>query len=99
MGEPAGSRRLTEEQNTADEPGQIVPPPRARRARPPAHPRVAGEAGDEAADDRTSPFPYSENFNEWVADEAAARDEPKEGEAKENKDAPRRQTRLRRPRP
>jgi len=88
VGEPAGSRRLTEEQNTADEPGQIVPPPRARRARPPAHPRVAGEAGDEAADDRTSPFPYSENFNEWVADEAAARDEPKEGEAKENKDAP-----------
>jgi len=37
---------------------------------------VAGEAGDEAADDRTSPFPYAENFDEWVADETAAPDDP-----------------------
>ena len=88
MGEPPGSRRLTEEQNTAGEPGQTVRPARPRRPQPPAHPRAAGEAGDEAADDRTSPFPYAENFDEWVADETAAPDEPYDGRAKENEDGP-----------
>ena len=77
MGEPPGGRRLTEEQNTADEPGQGVPPPRVRRPRPPAHPRAAAEGGDDAAaDERTSPFPYADRFTEWVADETAAPDEP-----------------------
>ncbi len=73
MGEPTGSRRLTDEQHTADEPGQTVPPPRVRRRQPTA-PRAAAEGGDDAAaDERTSPFPYSESFNEWVADETATR--------------------------
>lgn len=59
LGEPAGSRRLTDEQNTGDEPKQI---PRPK------------DAGDEHAepDERTSPFPYAEKFDDWVADETAA---------------------------
>jgi len=32
------------------------------------------EDGEDAADGRTSPFPYAENFGEWVADETAAPD-------------------------
>jgi len=67
---------LTEEQNTADEPGQTVPPPHVR-GQPPADPRAAGEGDDDAAPDaRTSPFPYAESFDEWVADETAAPDGP-----------------------
>ena len=76
MGETPGSRRLKEEQNTADEPGQTVPPPHVR-GQLPADPRAAGEGDDDAAPDaRTSPFPYAESFDEWVADETAAPDDP-----------------------
>ena len=63
LGEPTGSRRLTEEQNTADEPAPVRPRP----------PDEGGE--DAAAADRTSPFPYAEKFDEWVADETADPDE------------------------
>lgn len=53
-----------------EEPEQAV-----RRLHPPAHSRPSEERGDAAAaDNRTSPFPYAENFNEWVADETAAPD-------------------------
>ncbi len=66
---------MTQAKNTADDPGQTVPPPRARRAPPTAHPRAASEGDDDAAaDERTSPFPYAESFDEWVADETAAQD-------------------------
>ena len=75
MGEPPGSRRLTDEQNTADEPGQTVTPPRGRRLQATADPRAADKRDDDpAADERTSPFPYAESFDEWVADETAAQD-------------------------
>ncbi len=75
LGEPTGSRRLTEEQNTGEEPEQTVPPPSVRRLQPPARPRPSDEDGEgAAADERTSPFPYAENFGEWVADETAAPD-------------------------
>ena len=45
---------------------------------PPADPRAAGGEGDDdaAPDARTSPFPYAESFDEWVADETAAPDDP-----------------------
>ena len=66
LGEPTGSGRLTEEQNTVEEPERTIPPP--------AHPRPSGEVGEDAADERTSPFPYAEKFDEWVADETAAPD-------------------------
>ncbi len=43
-----------------------------------AHPRRSEERGeDAAADERTSPFPYAEDFDEWAADETAA---PTEGQ-------------------
>ena len=45
VGEPTGSRRLTEEPNTDE-------------------------------DARTSPFPYADDFDEWVADETAAPERP-----------------------
>ncbi len=56
-------------------PKQTVPPPSARRLQPPARSRPS-DAGDEdaAADGRTSPFPYAEKFDEWVADETAGSD-------------------------
>jgi hypothetical protein len=76
VGETPGSRRLKEEQNTADEPGQRVPRPRVGPVQPLADPRPAGEGDDDAAaDERTSPFPYAESFDEWVADETAAPDD------------------------
>ena len=75
MGEPTGSRRLTDEQNAVEEPEQPIPPPSAGRLQPPAHPRSSDEDDEDAgADERTSPFPYAERFDEWVADETAAPD-------------------------
>ena len=68
---------MTEEQNTrgragADGPAASVEPARVQT---PAHPRPSDEGGeDAAADERTSPFPYAEKFDEWVADETAASD-------------------------
>ena len=75
LGEATGSRRLTEKQNTEEEPEPTGLPPSARRLQPPAHPRPSDEGGEDAAgDERTSPFPYAEKFDEWVADETAAPD-------------------------
>ena len=60
-----------------DEPEQTVPSPRPRRLQPPAQSPTSDEGGeDAAADERTSPFPYAEGFDEWVADETAAHDGP-----------------------
>ena len=53
-----------------DEPEQTV-----RGLQPPSRPRPSEESGeDAAADERTSPYPYAENFDEWVADETSAPD-------------------------
>ena len=59
---------MSDEQNAVEEPEQTV-----RGLQPPAHPRPSEERGEDAAtDERTSPFPYAENFEEWVADETTA---------------------------
>ena len=58
LGEPTGGRRLTDQQDTVDEPGRS---PDERD-------------GDADVDERTSPSPYAEKFDEWVADETAAPD-------------------------
>ena len=61
---------MSEEQGSVEEPEQTVRGPEA-----PAHPRPSEERGDDAAaDERTSPVPYAESFDEWVADETAAPD-------------------------
>jgi hypothetical protein len=66
---------LTEEQTTVGEPEQTIPPPGVRRTQPPERPRPSDEVGeDAAADQRTSPFPYAERFDEWIADETTPRD-------------------------
>ena len=66
---------MTDERSTPREPEQPVPPPRGRRHQSPAHPGPSDEGGeDTAADERTSPSPYAEKFDEWVADETAAPD-------------------------
>lgn len=65
---------MTEEQNTGQKPEQAVLQPSARRLQPPAHPRPSGEGGEDAAEERESPFPYAERFEEWVAGETAAPD-------------------------
>jgi hypothetical protein len=39
-----------------------------------AHPRPSKEDEDEAANEDTSPFPYAESFDEWVADETTGPD-------------------------
>ena len=58
-----------------EEPEQTVPPPRVHPPQPPIHLRPSYEGGeDAAADERTSPFPYAEKFDEWVADETVAPD-------------------------
>ena len=61
---------MSEEQGSVEEPEQTVRAPET-----PAHPRPSEARGESAAaDERTSPFPYAENFDEWVADETAAPD-------------------------
>lgn len=66
---------MTEEDQTAAEPERMVPPGTARRPPPTVHPRPPTEDEKEAANERTSPFPYAENMDEWVADETAEREE------------------------
>ena len=66
---------MTEEDQTAEEPERTVPSGAARRFPPTVHPRTSNEDGDEAANEPTSPFPYAENIDEWVADETADPDE------------------------
>ena len=66
-----------EEEHSVEEPEQTVAPPVSSRdgLPTPAHPRPSDEGEeDAAADERTSPFPYAEKFDEWVADETAASD-------------------------
>ena len=66
---------MADRQNPLEEPEQTVTPSSARRLQPPAHPRPSDEDDEAAAaDERTSPFPYAEGFDEWVADETAAPD-------------------------
>ena len=57
-----------------EEPEQSILPPSGRRRQPPAHSRPSDKVGEDTADERTSPFPYAESFDEWVADETAASD-------------------------
>ena len=58
-----------------EQPEQTIPPPSVHRLQPPTHPCPSDEVGEDvAADERTSPFPYAEKFDEWVADETAAPD-------------------------
>ena len=59
MGEPTGSRRVTAQQDTVDEPGRS------------SDERDA----DADVDERTSPSPYADDFSEWVADETAPPDD------------------------
>ena len=67
---------MTDQPNPAKRQGQTLPPPRARRLRPAADPRAAEACEDDPArEERTSPFPYAERFDEWVADETAPADD------------------------
>ena len=70
LGESPGSRRLSEEQNSAEEPEATV---RERRE-------------DASADEPTSPFPYADDFDEWVAGETAAPDERRHPSAADDAD-------------
>lgn len=68
---------MTKEKNAGDEPQPTVPSPSPRRLRPSEPPRPSDEAGgDPAPKERTSPFPYAEKFEDWVADEAAPDGQP-----------------------
>ena len=60
---------MSEARNPVDEPEQTVP-----RLEPHAQPRPSEEPGEDPSDERTSPFPYADKFDEWVADETAASD-------------------------
>ena len=60
-----------------EEPEQtVLSPVSSRHGHPiPAHARPFDEGDKDAAhDERTSPFPYAEKFDEWVADETAGSD-------------------------
>jgi hypothetical protein len=65
---------MTDERNTMGEPERTDPPPRRRRPQPRAQPGPSDERDDAATDERTSPFPYAERFDQWVADETTAPD-------------------------
>lgn len=61
-----------------EEPEQTVPPPPVsgrHRLPTPRHPRPSGGGEEDApAEERASPFPYAEKFDDWVADETATSD-------------------------
>jgi len=63
---------LTREPTIEEEPDQPGPPPSARRSRRPTHAHPLDGGGVESVDERTSPFPYADNFDEWVAGETGA---------------------------
>ena len=63
---------MTRESTTEEEPDD---PPSTRRPRRPKNARPSGDGGAVELDERTSPFPYAERFDEWVADETAAPDD------------------------
>jgi hypothetical protein len=75
LGEPTGSRRLTDE-HTAEGIDRDADPPSPRRSRPSADRKRYGDVDGRTTDERTSPFPYAEDFDEWVADETAASEAP-----------------------
>jgi hypothetical protein len=63
---------MTADQNDVEQPEQTVKPPRPLSASAAAHARSSDEDAEETvADERTSPSPYAEKFDEWVADETA----------------------------
>ena len=77
-------------ENNVEEPEQTAPPPvPSRRGLPtPAHPRPSDEGEEDvAADERTSPSPYADKFDEWVADETAASDERRDRRDAGSRDA------------
>ena len=58
-----------------------------RERRAPARSRPREKHGEDAsADERTSPFPYADDFDEWVADETAAPDERRHPSAADDAD-------------
>ena len=63
---------MTREPTIEEEPDQPGPSPSARRSRPPTHAHPLDGGGVESVDERTSPFPYAANFDEWVAGETGA---------------------------
>jgi hypothetical protein len=68
---------MTDDQDGVEHPEQTAKPPRPRSTSTPSRGRSSAEDADETvADERTSPFPYAEKFDEWVADETA----PDEGQ-------------------
>jgi hypothetical protein len=66
---------LTRDRTVEEEPDQPARGPTAPRPVRPTHARPSGGGGAEELDERTSPFPYAENFDEWAADETAAPDD------------------------
>jgi hypothetical protein len=50
---------VSDERTDQEKPEQTTPP------------RLAEQPAEEGDEDRTSPFPYAEKFDEWVADETA----------------------------
>lgn len=56
---------MSDEPTTEEQPEQTTPLRTVHRPPRPAEPDV---------EDRTSPFPYAEKFDEWVADETAPSD-------------------------
>ena len=65
---------MTREPRIEEEPDQPARGPTRRRPVRPAHARPSDDGGEDL-DERTSPFPYAESFDEWVADETAAPDD------------------------
>jgi hypothetical protein len=69
MGEPSGSRRLTDAHDAVKQPGREQPEASQSQPRPPRS--TAEDVDDTRADERTSPSPYAESFEQWVEDEVA----------------------------
>jgi len=65
---------MTRDPTIEEEPDQPASGQTPRRPIRPTHARPSDDGG-EGLDERTSPFPYAENFDEWVADETAAPDD------------------------
>jgi hypothetical protein len=64
---------LTDEQDDSRLPDRRLTRRGSAQGRPLPYPRSPDQPGDDTSEEeRASPFPYADNFEEWVEDETAS---------------------------
>ena len=73
---------MTDDQNDVEQPEQTLEAPRPWSPSPAPRARSSDpDAEETVADEHTSPSPYAEKFDEWVADETAPHERQRRSQA------------------